>query len=309
MRQFMKGEDVSSWIPPPVECNLDAYIQNFESTSRMMHQYLKIGSQPAPLSSTTVNTASAFGSGMPKSNGGAAPVGATTPTKSLAPVHGMASPQQLVAKAAASVFTAVRSGAESVLQKVGVQPKTPPPLQSKVPPQFLPPPPLAPLAPAITTTATSAQVVSSGNAGSSMMPPPAPGSPMSAIVKRERLNPEGQMVSPKGFSKRSRIEWPSDVPTNAMLKSKSRSAVAHLTTDRVRAQQTFDPDLIFAQPTSELPLTQIFAEHPKALKSISAIRGLSGDWNDDTFSLEEEMEYKAGAGYQILGPSQCSLRR
>ncbi|CCW61503.1 unnamed protein product [Phytomonas sp. EM1] len=109
--------------------------------------------------------------------------------------------------------------------------------------------------------------------------------------------------------KRAKVEWPASVPTNNMLKSNSRSKVAPLTVKRVAAQQSVDPDLIFNQNTEELPLSIIFAQYPKALKSISAVRNASGDWRADTFTQEEEQLYKRELGFEFLGPSQCSYKK
>lgn len=111
---------------------------------------------------------------------------------------------------------------------------------------------------------------------------------------------------PAAKPKRPRVEWPADVPTNQMLKSNSRSKVAHLTAKRVAAQQGVDPDLIFTQNGGDLPLHAIFAPYPKALKSVSAVRNASGDWRADAFTVEEESAYKGDLGYVHCGPSQCA---
>ncbi|KAK7195390.1 chromosomal passenger protein [Novymonas esmeraldas] len=105
--------------------------------------------------------------------------------------------------------------------------------------------------------------------------------------------------------KRPRVEWPADVPTNQMLKSNSRSKVAHLTAKRVAAQKGVDPDLLFTQNAGDLPLSSIFAPYPKALKSVSSVRNDSGDWRTDAFTTEEEDSYKSDLGYVHCGPSQC----
>ncbi|KAH9579942.1 hypothetical protein LSM04_004641 [Trypanosoma melophagium] len=115
--------------------------------------------------------------------------------------------------------------------------------------------------------------------------------------------------SPVAHLRRNKIEWPSSVPTNASLKSTSRSKVAHLTTKRVAAQEGVDPDLVFAQNPEELPLHLIFANYPKALESLAAVRGGSGDWRNDTFTVEEENQYKRDLGFVHVGPSQCSYGR
>ncbi|ORC90705.1 putative chromosomal passenger protein [Trypanosoma theileri] len=115
--------------------------------------------------------------------------------------------------------------------------------------------------------------------------------------------------SPVAHLRRNKIEWPTSVPTNASLKSSSRSKVAHLTAKRVAAQEGVDPDLVFAQNPEELPLHLIFANYPKALESLSAVRGGSGDWRNDTFTVEEENLYKRELGFVHVGPSQCAYGR
>lgn len=107
-------------------------------------------------------------------------------------------------------------------------------------------------------------------------------------------------------SKRIRIEWPADVPTDRHLCSSSRSKVQHLTAQRVAAQERIDPDLIFKQ-NSELLLHEIFARIPSALQAINEQRNASGDWRQDTFSHEEEEQYKRDCAFFYKGPSQCYL--
>lgn len=115
--------------------------------------------------------------------------------------------------------------------------------------------------------------------------------------------------SPSIQVRRTKVEWPLSVPTNASLKSSSRSKVAHLTTKRVAAQENVDPDLIFAQNNGGLPLHIIFANYPKALECLSSVRSASGDWRNDTFTAEEEAQYKEELGFVHLGPSQCVHNR
>jgi hypothetical protein len=137
----------------------------------------------------------------------------------------------------------------------------------------------------------------------SKSPTPAPDSP---VPKRDRVPGEVSSGStPKNKAKKIRVEWPLTVPTNAQLKADKRSAVAHLTTARVKAQDGVDPDLLFAQPLGEFPLQSVFFKFPEALKSIAASRGLSGDWRNDTFTAEEEAQYKRDMMFVHLGPSQC----
>ncbi|KPA83496.1 chromosomal passenger protein putative (CPC1) [Leptomonas pyrrhocoris] len=134
-------------------------------------------------------------------------------------------------------------------------------------------------------------------------PPPQPSQPTSTA---SAAPPKGTMESPQAYRvKRQRVEWPLNVPTNQMLKSNSRSKVAHLTAKRVAAQQGVDPDLIFMQNSGDLPLHTIFAPFPKALRSVAAVRNASGDWRADAFTVEEEDAYKSDLGYTTFGPSQC----
>ena len=113
------------------------------------------------------------------------------------------------------------------------------------------------------------------------------------------------------------------VPTNRELRGPSRSALAPLTTLRVAHQARVDPDKIFSQPGGASPLRQMFGAHlrgerqaarglPPApqdqalrlldrieskITALCAERGDSGNWNNDTFSLEEEVKYKKDMGY------------
>nr|CCC91174.1 conserved hypothetical protein [Trypanosoma congolense IL3000] len=115
-----------------------------------------------------------------------------------------------------------------------------------------------------------------------------------------------EAMGPPDLATKKRVVWPSHVPTDASLKSQSRSKVAHLTARRVAAQETVDPDLIFMQNPEELPLHAIFAKYPKALDSLVALRGASGDWREDTFTSDEEKTYKRELGFVHIGPSQCA---
>lgn len=134
-------------------------------------------------------------------------------------------------------------------------------------------------------------------AAAARTPPPGPKTPGAAQAKK-----------PAAAGKREKIEWPMGVPRDDKLRSNSRSAVQHLTERRIRAQQGIDPDLIFQQDGSDFPLMKIFTAHPKALKKIHQVRGLSGDWQTDTFSAQEEDAYKADMKFEFVGPSQAMPR-
>jgi hypothetical protein len=270
-RRFMKNEDISALIPPTPPCDVDGYLQLFDQTSKSMSQYVRNGPPVAPFSSHNPNVQQPT---FQKSN----PV---TPHKGNF--------QQYTPPPPLST-----AGAKTPMAKSAVSA----PFPSEQPAQ-------KPVATLKTPTVAS----SSSNMMRDAVPPPAPQtlssmppppSPSAVLAKRDRL----EAGTPKG-GKKVRIDWPADVPTNVVLKSKSRSAVAHLTTARVRAQQCFDPDMVFQQPKGELPLHTIFANFPQALKLIAAVRGTSGDWRDDTFTPEEETIYKKEVGIVYFGPSQC----
>lgn len=137
-------------------------------------------------------------------------------------------------------------------------------------------------------------------------PPPDPRQARTPTPKMSRAPSATKSGATSPQWKRVRIDWPSNVPTNNALKSNSRSKVAPLTAKRVAAQENIDPDLIFAQNPGDLPLNAIFAQYPKSLKSIAAMRNATGDWRTDTFNTEEELLYKRELGFQYVGPSQCS---
>lgn len=267
-RRFMKGEDITASMPPTPHCDVNSYLRLFDQASKAMNHYVRNGPPVVPLSAHHPNIAA---SSAPKS----APM---TPVKSQ-PQY---APPPPMSNGSSQPPKTPLAKAGSAPDKAAVVPKTPKSsnINSATIMRDAVPPPVA-----------QQQL-------GSMPPPP---SPSSFLAKRDRL--EGG--TPKG-GKRNRIEWPAEVPTNVMLKSKSRSAVAHLTSERVRAQQCFDPDLVFQQPKGELPLHTIFANFPKALKAIAAIRGSSGDWHDDAFTLEEEVAYKKDVGVVYVGPSQCT---
>jgi hypothetical protein len=264
-RRFMKGEDITDSIPPTPQCDINAYTTLFDQASRSMQQYVRNGPPVVPLSTHNTNIPALAMKTVPAMKS-VAPV-TFAPPPPLTTVTQVAAPKTPMAKSVNVAQTALSL----------VQQRTPKAGNASNMRENVPPPPT--------------QLMSS-----SVAPPP---SPSAILAKRERL----EAATPKG--KKVRIEWPTDVPTNVMLKSKSRSAVAHLTTARTKAQQCFDPDLVFQQPKGELPLHTIFANFPKALKAIAAIRGSSGDWREDTFTQEEESAYKQEVGILHVGPSQC----
>lgn len=106
-------------------------------------------------------------------------------------------------------------------------------------------------------------------------------------------------------AKKIRIEWPAEVPSNHSLCSSSRSKVQDLTKRRITAQENIDPDLIFKQNPGDLPLHEIFSAFPTAIAAINESRNASGDWRHDTFTHEEEEQYKKDCAYFYKGPSQC----
>lgn len=135
---------------------------------------------------------------------------------------------------------------------------------------------------------------------------PSPGAVLSSSPSAVAAAAAAPLPSPKPApSKKIRIEWPPGVPSNHSLHSSRRSNVQHLTAQRIAAQENIDPDLIFKQNPGDLPLHQIFAQFPTALATISENRNASGDWCHDTFSQEEEEQYKRDGAYYYKGPSQC----
>jgi hypothetical protein len=99
---------------------------------------------------------------------------------------------------------------------------------------------------------------------------------------------------------------PSNIPSNAALSTGKRRPHDDLIRARIEAQDTIDPDLIFAQPRDDFPLEHIFSGYPKVLEKLAQNRGMSGDWNVDTFTQEEENKYKVDMGYTALGLSQSN---
>jgi hypothetical protein len=122
------------------------------------------------------------------------------------------------------------------------------------------------------------------------MAPPAPATPPAEV---KRAAPARQ------------YPWPGHVPTDVELKGDSRSKLQPTTQRRVAAQEGFDPDFIFQQPPGELPMSVIFAKHPAVVAKFRQPRGLTGDWANDTFTVQEEEQYKKELRFQRWGPSQA----
>ena len=115
---------------------------------------------------------------------------------------------------------------------------------------------------------------------------------------------------------RQEIHWPVDVPNDDQLKpppaptdgSKQpsvRSMLQPLVEQRIKAQDGVDPDFIFRQTPGEFPIMDIFKAYPAALRKINTVRGLSGDWRNDTFTVDDERRYKQAMRYHRTGPSQA----
>ena len=105
---------------------------------------------------------------------------------------------------------------------------------------------------------------------------------------------------------RVHVNFPSNIPTNATLSTAKRRPHDDLVRARIQAQDSIDPDLIFAQPREDFPLDHIFRHYPKVLSALAQSRGMSGDWVTDTFTDEEEAKYKEDMGYTSVGLSQSS---
>ena len=109
-----------------------------------------------------------------------------------------------------------------------------------------------------------------------------------------------------GECSRVHTNFPSNIPNNTALSTGKRRPHDDLVRARIHAQDTIDPDLIFAQPRDDFPLEHIFRGYPKVLAKMAETRGMSGDWIADTFTLDEEMKYKEDMGYTALGLSQTN---
>lgn len=182
-------------------------------------------------------------------------------------------------------------------------------LQTATPAKMAPPPLVAPSSTPRTPNAKpplsanrNANILNGAPTATQTGPATKPKEPSPTTAPVARPAPLVGDVSKK--RRREKIEWPQSVPVDAALKSKSRTAVEHLTEARCAAQSCVDPDLFFAQPPGEFPVMQVFGRFPEIKKMVSEIRTLSGDWLKDTFSAEEEREYKAAMGLTVIGPSQ-----
>lgn len=295
-REFIKEENISAHLPPAPKVNDENYLEQYDQATRILFSYVRNGPVTA-LSSQNVNTtlSSRFlNQHNPASNKGNAlgttsiSVSAATPSKGLA--------------------------------NRTPQPRTEVKVEA----------PLEPPTPAATAVATSLNTTNHASASTTVvthttaaLATAAPNltrqhtrtpTPLSSQTQQQQSRSTSALKSTAVAStsestatrsKCTNIEWPSEVPTNAALKSNSRSKVAHLTARRVAAQENIDPDLIFAQNNEELPLHTIFASFPQALSSISAVRKASGDWRSDSFTQEEEQLYKKEMHFTHMGKSQC----
>jgi hypothetical protein len=99
------------------------------------------------------------------------------------------------------------------------------------------------------------------------------------------------------------VPWSSYIKlVDAQGTRESRRLVERMTERRVAAQAHIDMDVFFRQDTRDMPLGQIFRNHREALAAVAHSRGLSGDWRTDTFTPEEELQYKTQ--FTVVGPSQ-----
>ena len=149
------------------------------------------------------------------------------------------------------------------------------------------------------------------------LPPKTPKTPKDK--KHARAEDSSRPATPAHMKARRRKEfdWPQGLPADNDLKPKpqpegakpvsARAQLQPATEKRVEAQDGIDPDLIFKQQPGDFPLTTVFQAHPSAMRKISSVRGLSGDWRNDTFSAEMEAKYKADMGYTAPGPSQAMI--
>lgn len=205
------------------------------------------------------------------------------------------------------LFNYVRNGPMSALAAQNVNTAAPPSKPGGLavgvsPPKSRPPPHVAAEATSARYAPAPAAAAAPGGHVRSQTPTQKSSSRLPSPSRKNSASPV-----PSQAAKRAKIEWPAHVPTNKALYSTSRSKVQHLTAQRVAAQESVDPDLIFHQNVGDLPLAQIFASCPSALKSVADSRNASGDWRHDTFTREEEAQYKSELGYKYIGPSQSLL--
>lgn len=142
------------------------------------------------------------------------------------------------------------------------------------------------------------------------MPPPTtpnPNTPTNAARTGAHIGPPGSNVDALA-RKKPRFEWPRNIPTNAMLRTDKPKDVRAQRELRIVAQAGVDFDLVFRQQPGAMPMEQIFQAFPKAVAKLKAERGFSGDWRNDTFTAEEESQYKRDIGIipRFAGPSQAA---
>lgn len=273
-RGVMQNEDITSMVPPPPQVERSTLAHQYEMATRPLRQFfsLPLTMPSAETHPTLVSSAAAAKTAIPSA---------------MSSKHVAASASQAMPMPAPNPIIVVSKAAPTTVSNaMFAGAKTP---KAR---ELTPPPAVVIAAPAPSTPkAISASTPKSQGAA-----------PLTPSGKRARSD---GVESPR--SRKVRIEWPADIPTNAMLKGKPKAQLTEATTHRLAKQQCFDPDLIFKPPRVEFPLSTIFAQHPKAVRMIAAMRGASGDWHDDTFTKEEEDEYKRECGIVYKGESQHHL--
>ena len=266
-RQLMKGEDVSALLPPTPAMPSAAF--EHDDAVACMFKFVQQG--------PTVSQVSSKAAGIGFGGGGGYNSQPPTPAKANLPTSMPSTPTS----------------------------KPPLPTLTKQPPAT--PPPMQQLPPNTATVAAGA-------------------APKTPKDKRPRPDEAGSASRPgtpahakgaAGPRRRKEIAWPAGLPTDNELKPPPvkegqkpvsvRGLLQPLTEKRIAAQDSVDPDLIFKQPAGDFPLQAVFEAHPSALRKISAVRGLSGDWRNDTFTAEAEAKYKEEMGFTMLGPSQAMV--
>jgi hypothetical protein len=306
-RQFMKGEDVTALVPPPPTAPsgplalpdsiraLQRYVMGGGSTAAGGPAAIAAAQRAAATGATgnAPGTPHRAGTPVASSSAAAAAGGARTPVNARRPN------QPGPAAAAHGGAPRTPTAAESKSRPLPDVENTPPVSHNQQQQQQSAYGTAAvagakrPLTDSTPSSATNAG--SGANAGVNP-----PSSPRTATTVNTNSKAHARPAESR------RVAWPTDAPQDAQLKGTSRSALQPVTQARLRAQERVDPDWIFAQPLQDFPVAEIFGTYPDAAKLIKALRGISGDWRQDTFTEVEELSYKESMGYSPGAPSQAN---
>jgi hypothetical protein len=307
-RQFMKGEDVTALVPPPPTAPsgplalpdsiraLQRYVMGGGSTAAGGPAAIAAAQRAAATGATGNAPGTPHRAGTPVASSSAAAAaggGARTPVNARRP-------NQPGPAAAGAHGGAPRTptAAESKSRPLPDVENTPPVSHNQQQPAYGTAATAGAKRPLTDSTPSSATNAGSGaNAGVNP-----PSSPRTATTVNTNNNSKAHARP----AENRRVAWPTDAPQDAQLKGTSRSALQPVTQARLRAQERVDPDWIFAQPLQDFPVAEIFGTYPDAAKLIKALRGISGDWRQDTFTEVEELSYKESMGYSPGAPSQAN---